>query len=712
MYLYTMLFIFLLVLIGIIFHTWFTFIPISSGDLGFFFKEHIVEYFNSPFMWETFRNAGLGGKAFLHQGVYFYNIPLGLLGRYFDYGVIERIIWFYPILLVGFIAPIILGKVLNIFPSKFYPVASFVYILNTYFFMTMGGGQLTVVQGYITIPLALSVFITAIEKTSITKILLFCFIFAFLFAFDFRYAYIFLVILLVYTVFLCLNCSSRVELIILGKKYIVLFLSSFIITIGIHAFWLLPYTFYFHSPVIGLSSANTSENAVQYFSFAQFENSIALLHPYWPENIFGKVGFMRAEFLVLPILAYGSLFFINSKLKAQSAKQQFKAQKFNNNLTPSNPANAVKQFASSTILFFAFLGLLGAFLAKGANPPFGDLYIWMFEHIPGFIMFREPTKWYTLVALSYSVLIPFSIWKIYELLKAKLKRQNSKVQFKIQKFIPNAFLIFAIVYLLFLIHPAIFGKLGGTLKPVTVPQEYIEFKNFLVQDKNFFRVLWIPTTHRFTFYSDTHPAIGAKDFFGTYERYGALSALQEPNAEVLLRNSAVKYIVLPNDTQKEIFFHGRDYRPEDYRVTEAALEKIPWLRKTKTFGKIIVFEIDKPRDHFWSPRKSISISYTYSNPTEYIVSVRDARQNDQLVFSERFDKNWQLEVEGFVKTSTVYDNLFNSFYLPKDGDYTFRVVYQPQKWVYTGLIISIVTVVFTMFILLLYKIKFHFFRKK
>ena len=89
-----MLYIFLLVLIGVVFRAWLTFNTISSGDMGFFYKEHILNYFNVPFMWETFRNLGFGGNAALSQGVYFYNLPLGMLGNYLDFGIIERIIWF------------------------------------------------------------------------------------------------------------------------------------------------------------------------------------------------------------------------------------------------------------------------------------------------------------------------------------------------------------------------------------------------------------------------------------------------------------------------------------------------------------------------------------------------------------------------------------------------------------------------------------------
>jgi hypothetical protein len=192
------------------------------------------------------------------------------------------------------------------------------------------------------------------------------------------------------------------------KVFILNLLFIFIIPIGIagllHAFWIVPLLITRQNPAEQLGSFYTTAEAVRFLSFAKFENTISLLHPNWPENIFGKTYFMRPEFLILPILAYGSLLFVY-KTKDLRLK--------------------------TYVLYFAMLGLLGAFLAKGANEPFGEVYLWLFGHFPGMIMFRDPTKWYTLVAISYSMLIPFTSWKIYEWLKSQPKFQISNFKFQI-----------------------------------------------------------------------------------------------------------------------------------------------------------------------------------------------------------------------------------------------------------------------------------------
>jgi hypothetical protein len=73
---------------------------------------------------------------------------------------------------------------------------------------------------------------------------------------------------------------------------------------------------------------------------------------------------MRPEFLILPLLAYASLLFISKAIKQES----------------------------KLLLFFALLGLLGSFLAKGANDPFGFIYLWMFDHIPGFVTAADKSE--------------------------------------------------------------------------------------------------------------------------------------------------------------------------------------------------------------------------------------------------------------------------------------------------------------------------------
>jgi hypothetical protein len=71
--------------------------------------------------------------------------------------------------------------------------------------------------------------------------------------------------------------------------------------------------------------------------------------------------------------------------------------------------------------------------------------------------------------------------------------------------------------------------------------------------------------------------------------------------------------------------------------------------------------------------------------------VQNAKRGNILVFSESFDSNWIAVTTSDSKnkiTSIRHNKIFNSFILPKDGNYSLEVYYEPQKWANIGFWIS------------------------
>ena len=257
--------------------------------------------------------------------------------------------------------------------------------------------------------------------------------------------------------------------------------------------------------------------------------------------------------------------------------------------------------------------------------------------------------------------------------------------------------------MLFLIRPAIFGQLGGVFKSVTVPKEYFDLKNFLIADSNFSRVLWVPAMQRFSFYSDNHPAIPGKDFFEVYDQYGVVKSLQKKGAKELLENSAVKYVVVPDDSEKEIFIKDRKYDNKEYDQTIMELNNISWLKKVKSFKKISVYSLYNPKDHFWSNSERLDIQSKSINPTKYILNLKNAKKGDKIVFTESYSKNWQMKNGDQLIQSIAYNNKFNSFKIPNDGSYFVKVENKAQKYVLTGLIITSTFLIVSIFSILFLK---------
>lgn len=270
----------------------------------------------------------------------------------------------------------------------------------------------------------------------------------------------------------------------------------------VHLYWIIPV---FRSPaVIQERLAQVSTGILQFLSFATFSQTISFLHPNWPENIFGKVYFMQPEFLVIPIIAFSVFIFGDQKKKA---------------------------------IPYGLLALVGAFLAKGTQEPFGGVYEWLFTYLPGFWLFRDSTKFYLFVALAYSYLI-----------------SKSKI--------PSVVLVFLWALL---IREAVIHQLTGTFQPKTIDQEYIKLKELIISSQES-STFWIPAVSRYTFSSPEHPAIGGQ--------IGSRG-----------------YVIVPLDTRGEIFLTDHTYNDVLRQETIASVSALPFLERDPNFTKLAVWKI-------------------------------------------------------------------------------------------------------------------------
>jgi hypothetical protein len=684
--------IFIIILITIVFKNWFFANIINSGDLLFASNAKDISLY--PFAWGNSLN-GLGSQQYAYLWVHFLmNTPLFILVHVFGLSsiLVEKISFFYLWIVLSVISITVLFR--KIFSNnKFYLLSPIIFLFNTYVLMLVGGGQIFIALSLAFIPVTLyfadkvinsnlvnDSFLALIKKSFLLGIILTIQVML-----DLRIGYIALCAVMIYLLLFNLsNLDKRFFL-----KTIFVFSISLIVVVLLDFYWILPLISVGQNPITQLGTAYSTTSGVIYFSFAKLENSFSLLHPNWPENIFGKIGFMKPEFSLLPFLAFSSLLFI-SKIKDQRTKIY--------------------------ILYFALIGLLGVFLAKGANEPFGVIYLWMFDHFPGMQMFRDPTKWYTLIVVSYSMLMPFSIWKTYEWIKTYNKFSIFNFQFSIKnKFFnsQNLFLLIIVFCLLYLIHPALLGKLTGTFKSTVIPNEYVRLSNYLSSQNNFSRTFWVPTTQRFGFSSNNHSTISAASFFQLSDNPQIIKKLRSENTEKLLQESGVKYVIIPFDSEDEIFLDDRRYSEKAYLNTIKEINSIPWLKKMDGFGKIAVYEVPNPKDHFWSASKTLSLQYKFLNPVEYTLNIKNAKKGDRIIFSESYDSRWiARDISGEHKnssnpiSSSRFDKIYNSFVLSESGNYALSIYYYPQLWVNIGMIFSISSI-FLIFGFILFGYRFR-----
>jgi hypothetical protein len=217
--------------------------------------------------------------------------------------------------------------------------------------------------------------------------------------------------------------------------------------------------------------------------------------------------------------------------------------------------------------------MLGAFFAKGVNDPFGGIFQWMFSHVPGFVMFRDPTKFYLYTAMSYAILIPFALRELAGRVK------------KLSWIVPTVFTVFW----LFTIRAVFLGTVAGNFKPVPLPAEYVQLKNVMVADASPSRSLWIPSKEKFAYSSGVHPILSSEDVFPQASFSAVIAHTKNPSFLDTLSQDGIKYVVVPIDLEHRLFLNDYQFDPGQREALIIALSNTALIRNT-SFRDIAVFE--------------------------------------------------------------------------------------------------------------------------
>ena len=622
---------------------------LSSGDFIYYYPSSIQTVM--PFgIWDM-RHQGMGASnlpTLWIEGPFTLHLQLA---KIIPWNLYERIFWFWPFLIFSFVSSLLLAR--NILgKSIFSYLAPIIYATNTYILLMVGGGQMGGAIAYGLAPLVILLFKNILEKEinwqhSVAAGM----IFAVMMSFDIRPSYIIAIVLVLqYVAVVALQIKKPFSRELLLSYFVI----PGCIILLTHAYWLLPLIVLHANPIDMVAREITSIASLKFFSFAKIENTISLLHPNWPENIFGKTSFLPSRYLLLPIVAFGSGLLIHKKEKI-----------------------------NLYIPVLVGISLLGIFLAKGVNEPMGVVYMWLFEYIPGFKMFRDPTKWYILIAISYSILIPFSLEKITQFKKIK------KVKYL------HSFIFIGFILLWVLLIKDIFFSSKGTFGDHPINPEYSKFAKMLENDSSFSRTLWVPSIHRYGYSSEQHPALNFQEI--AKKQDAKIYFSKESHAKEL-SDKSIGYIIVPIDSDHEIFLKDRKYSPEARNSYIQILDRVGYLQKMNTYKNLTVYKVASPSPLFRVIGNG-EVGWIRLSPTKYFISVNNADQNSRIVFGQNYDSGWEIRWSNKAVVSTNYQG-FNSFSVKRKGDFGLIVEYAPQKWVYYGLIVTSISVIGSLFVLL------------
>ena len=345
-------------------------------------------------------------------------------------------------------------------------LAALFYMFNPYVLFNVWIKFNSTIWSLSLIPLLLALYINTLEKRSVKYALLFgltTLLFSSSFpnpAFDFMIAFILFLYFIVH-IFWNINDPKEVYSSIKLSVLIVL------ISVALNFWWLFPWLFSFkssyESQLVTVPSYDNYEILSKLYDLGFIvrllrKDMLNWLFPYSTNLIF--IGFL------IPIISFISV---------------------------------ITNYKSRHIFFFTFLVIIGLFIGKGIQQPFGEFSKWLFQNIPGFIIFRNPfEKAGILVTLGYSLL--FSTGTI--LLYRTIKENNSLLlNKKLSKWIAKFFVLLSCILILVVyVWPMWTGELfirdpQGVDKSnlyVEVPKYYEEANNYINSKEDEFRILVLP----------------------------------------------------------------------------------------------------------------------------------------------------------------------------------------------------------------------------
>jgi len=547
----------LFLILGIVFWRLFLPFPHVAGDLHHLYDEGFEANLSFPPTFREFLTGdGLGERII-------YSLWSWAVHPFFAFFGKLGIDFTYQMMLFGFLPIFIFSTwgVRKIFDK--YKVGEWgkvfgalFYVTNSYLILLMDGGQITLALAYSLIPLAFYYFMESIEKSSLLNRLIASFAFLGISIFDPRVLYLLGIILFLRFLFLFFSEKRFSEL---AKNYFLTGTFIFATLFLYHLYWLLP-AFFVKGSVLPQAFGRVSQ--AEFLSFANLGHALFLQAPNWFKNVFGKVSPLSWEFIFIPLLVF---------------------------LAP------ILKRKDKNIAFWLIISLVGVFLAKGVNEPFGGVYSWLFVNVPGFSFFRDSTKFFFLVTLSYSVLIGITVDELTKRFKWRLRISKWKITL-----LP----LILVLYFLILVRPVWLGKMTGTFARPIYQEEYFRLSDRLRKDEDFARVLWIPTKTPLGYASPVHPAIDAFKLLekrpfasavqGTYELF---NFLRTSYMGQLFDISGIAYIIypFPDERREELKQDNIDY----YNWYTDKIANFPWIEKVLQDSPVEVFETKSHQDRFF-----------------------------------------------------------------------------------------------------------------
>ncbi|MBS7622428.1 hypothetical protein KEJ39_01975 [Candidatus Bathyarchaeota archaeon] len=282
---------------------------------------------------------------------------------------------------------------------------------------------------------------------------------------------------IIFANFLLIVCTFAVSIMLdLGNgsatrtatRCFIMFTIAYASTLGLDAFWIMPYLQSFHRLYSGgpLTYVFDESNVIMLSRASRLINVFRLRGNWWPTSSFD-----------LPA-PYDNLWILSSLVPVVLSFAYYLL-------------NSRNRLALQLGLFSVAM----IFLSKGSQQPMGESYLWLTARLPlisrvGWI-FRDPDKWAGYLVFSFSLLCGLLVGEVQSRLSGRFGKESGISMRAGAKFhkIQGVFLCFLIVGTsIFSGFPMVLSTFSNTV----LPQDYHDLDRWLAKEGGHVKTLWLP----------------------------------------------------------------------------------------------------------------------------------------------------------------------------------------------------------------------------
>ncbi len=350
-------------------HSWISSGPLVAGDLHWPDRARVMAWFPWATIWDP--SFGFGQARFqeaFRSPIYLVAAIIARLGS--DWSLAQRLLYFLPYAVLLPVAGWLLAREVGV--RQRWALLSAPLLLGNTYFLIEGNGHVPLTLSAALGVLSLVCVIRALRRGSVAAALAAGLLVGVAAAYEVRPAYLTFVLATLYFLTLAVADPSPRRL-FRRAGLAALAGAAFIVS---QAYWWLPLLTYHGNAAFPIPPTPD-------FPVITLEHGLAGVHPYWTGGSTAMLveAALNPMYLAMPLVAMTALCW--------------------RRLTPE-------------IAWLALAGVLAAFLAKTDNPPLGQLYDWMYIHLPGWKLFREGSKFLFIVGIAYAVLVPYTLSRLWE----------------------------------------------------------------------------------------------------------------------------------------------------------------------------------------------------------------------------------------------------------------------------------------------------------